>query len=195
VTVRSLSVSSKEWLAQTMDHSCTKSIVAVILAVSCAVAAQQCPAQEARFELGQRVKVVANGGDYLGKARPGEFWITLADEHGSLPVRIMAPDAAKGKPLPLVISLHGAGGSENMFFDAYGNGKIVDLCRKRGWLLVAPRLSFFGLGMPVDSIVAEIGQLYPVDKRQIFVVGHSMGAPRPSTSCNRLAIPLRLSLL
>ena len=33
----------------------TKTIVIVILAVSFAVAAQQCPGQEARFELGQRV--------------------------------------------------------------------------------------------------------------------------------------------
>ncbi len=135
------------------------------------------PAVRLLAEAEAALKVVASGGDYFGKARPGEFWITLADEHGTLPVRIMAPEAAaKGMPLPLVIALHGAGGSENMFFDAYGNGKIVELCRKRDWLLVALRLSFFGLGMPIDSIVAEIGRLYPVDKRLIFVVGHSMGA-------------------
>jgi hypothetical protein len=135
------------------------------------------PAARLLAESEAGLKVIASGGYYFGKARPGEFWITLADEHGILPVRIMAPEAvATGKPLPLVIALHGAGGSENMFFDAYGNGKIVDLCRKRGWLLVAPRLSFFGLGMSVDSIVAEIGRLYPVENRQILVVGHSMGA-------------------
>ena len=30
----------------------------------------------------------------------------------------MAPESVtKGRPLPLVITLHGAGGSENMFFD------------------------------------------------------------------------------
>lgn len=135
------------------------------------------PAARLLAETEAALKVVASGGEYFGKARPGEFWITLADEHGTLPVRIMAPETTtKGAPLPLVIALHGAGGSENMFFDAYGNGKIVELCRKRGWLLVAPRLSLFGLGIPVDSIVAEIGRLYVVDKRRIFVVGHSMGA-------------------
>jgi len=135
------------------------------------------PAARLLAESEAALKVVGNGGAYFGKARPGEFWITLADEHGTLPVRIMAPEAvATGKPLPLVIALHGAGGSENMFFDAYGNGKIVDLCRKRGWLLVAPRLSFFGLGMPVDHMIAKIGRLYPADNRQVFVVGHSMGA-------------------
>jgi pimeloyl-ACP methyl ester carboxylesterase len=138
------------------------------------------------------LKVVANGGGYFGKARPGEFWITLADEHGLLPVRIKAPEAAaKGKPLSLVIALHGAGGSENMFFDAYGNGKIVDLCRKRGWLLVAPRLSLFGLSMPVDSIVSEIERIYPVDKRQIFVAGHSMGAAQAINIMQRSGDPHR----
>jgi predicted esterase len=135
------------------------------------------PAARLLAESEAALKAVSAGDDYFGTARPGEFWITLANGESSLPVRLMAPEAVtKGKPLPLVIALHGAGGSENMFFDAYGHGKIVQLCRHRGWLLVAPRLSFFGLGMPVDRMIAEVGRLYPVDKRQVFVVGHSMGA-------------------
>jgi hypothetical protein len=68
------------------------------------------PAARLLAESEAALKVVGNGGDYFGKARPGEFWITLADEHGTLPVRIMAPEAvATGKPLPLVIALHGPG--------------------------------------------------------------------------------------
>jgi predicted esterase len=135
------------------------------------------PAARLLDEAEAAMKIVATGGDYFGKARPGEFWITLANDQSSLPVRLMAPESVtKGKPLPLVIALHGAGGSENMFFDAYGNGKIAELCRQRGWLLVAPRLSLFGPGMPVDRMIAEISQLYPVDKQQVFIVGHSMGA-------------------
>lgn len=118
------------------------------------------------------------GTDYF-RGRPGEFWITLADQGGPVPVRLLAPDVvADDSPLTLVIALHGAGGSENMFFDAYGAGKIVELCRQRGWILVAPRLSFFGLGMSADHLIAEIGRLYPIDGRQFFVVGHSMGAAR-----------------
>ena len=123
--------------------------------------------------------------DYLGR----RAWQLARADYGPR-------GAAKGKPLPLVIALHGAGGSENMFFDAYGNGKIVDLCRKRGWLLVAPRLSFFGLGMPVDSIdcrdraALSRGQTANLRRRPLDGRGR-----RPSTSCNRLAIPLRLSLL
>ncbi len=115
--------------------------------------------------------------DHFWHRRPGEFWVTLAGPGGRTHARVFAPEAvAKGEPLPLVLALHGAGGSENMFFDAYGAGKIVDLCRQRGWLLVAPRLGFLGLGMSADRLLAEIARLYPVDGRRVFVVGHSMGA-------------------
>ena len=76
-----------------------------------------------------------------------------------------------------------------MFFDAYGNGKIVRLCRQRGWLLVAPRLSFLGLGMPVDHMIAEISNLYAVDRQRILVVGHSMVLPRRSAQCKRRVSP------
>ena len=149
------------------------------------------PAARLLAEAEAALKTVSAGGDYFGKGRPGEFWITLADAQSSLPVRLMAPEAvAKDKPLPLVIALHGAGGSENMFFDTYGNGKIVQLCHKRDWLLVAPRLSFFGLGMSVHHLIDEIGRLYPVDKRQVFVVGHSMGAMQAINIMQQAGDPL-----
>ena len=149
------------------------------------------PAARLLAEAEAALKTVSNGGEYFGKARPDEFWITLANDQSSLPVRLMAPEAVtKGKPLPLVIALHGAGGSENMFFDAYGNGKIAQLCQQRGWLLVAPRLSFFGMGMPVDRMIAEISRLYPVDRRQVFVVGHSMGAMQAINLAQQTGEPL-----
>ena len=34
--------------------------------------------------------------------------------------------------MPVVVALHGAGGSENLFFEGYGAGHIVTECRKRG---------------------------------------------------------------
>jgi predicted peptidase len=86
-------------------------------------------------------------------------------------VRFLAPDqVADGKPAPLVIALHGAGGSENMFFDGYGHGDIVERCRRRGWLLVSTRY-----GIP-DGLIDAVDALYPVDRKRIFVVGHSLGA-------------------
>ena len=148
------------------------------------------PAAHLLAETEDALKAESAGTAYFGGAKPGEFWLTLADSKSSVPVRLMAPHAvAKGKPLPLVIAFHGAGGSENMFFDAYGNGKIVRLCRQRGWLLVAPRLSFLGLGMPVDHMIAEISNLYAVDRQRILVVGHSMVLPRRSAQCKRRVSP------
>jgi len=64
-----------------------------------------------------------------------------------------------------------------MFFDAYGAGKIVRLCEERGWLLLAPRLSpLTGTGLDLPGLIAAVDVLHPVDRRQVFVVGHSMGA-------------------
>ena len=91
--------------------------------------------------------------------------------------RLPAPDAIKEKqPLPLVIAMHGLGGSENMFFEAYGSGLITKLCRERGWLLVSPR-GFLGAGHSIATMIDEVNKLYPVDKSKVFVVGHSIGAP------------------
>jgi len=76
--------------------------------------------------------------------------------------------------------MHGAGGTENMFFDAYGHGAIVRECKKRGWILVAPRAEFFG-SAPIAGIVDELATRYPVDRKRVFLVGHSMGAAQAVT--------------
>ena len=67
------------------------------------------------------------------------------------------------------------GGSENMFFESYGHGAIIERCRERGWLLVAPRGGAF-VGAPVADVVDELAKLYPVDRGRVMLVGHSMGA-------------------
>jgi predicted peptidase len=91
-------------------------------------------------------------------------------------VRVFVPaDTKLDKPVPLVIALHGAGGSENMFFDTYGAGAVVKLCAERGWLLVAPRLALIG-APPLDAIVDALAERYPVDRSRLLVVGHSLGA-------------------
>ncbi len=106
--------------------------------------------------------------------RPGQFWLTLGS---GAPVRVAVPPAAKdGKPLPVVVALHGAGGSENMFFDTYGHGAIVRGCAKRGWLLVATRAGLLGGAPPAAAVVDELAKRYPVDESRVYLVGHSMGA-------------------
>jgi len=112
-----------------------------------------------------------------GPTKPGQFWLTLpVGESSTAAVRLLVPeklDAAK--PVPLLIAMHGAGGSENLFFDGYGDGATVKLAREKGWLMVAPRAGFGG-APPVKEIVAELSKRYPIDAKRIYVVGHSMGA-------------------
>jgi pimeloyl-ACP methyl ester carboxylesterase len=122
--------------------------------------------------------------NFYGNKKVGQFWLTFTPGQGTLPVRMLAPAAAKaGKPLPLVIALHGAGGSENMFFETYGYGTIAKLCEQRGWLLVSPR----GTGMKperVAELIDALDKLYPVDSRRVFVVGHSMGGGQTAAAAN-----------
>jgi hypothetical protein len=71
----------------------------------------------------EALKDLSVGEAYFGRSRTGTYWLTLASQKSRVPVRLLAPETVvQGKPLPLVIAWHGAGGSENMFFDAYGNG-------------------------------------------------------------------------
>lgn len=134
------------------------------------------PAAHLLAEAQAAVAAIAAGKTYYGHEKTGQFWLTLATARGPAPIRLLAPAAVKqGKPLPLLIALHGAGGSENMFFDAYGRGAIVRLCEERGWLLVAPR-SGFGRAAPLPEIIDAVNRLYPVDAKRVFLIGHSMGA-------------------
>lgn len=126
------------------------------------------------------------GQRYYGAQRGGQYWLTLATTTGPAPIRLFVPDAAAmGRPLPLVIALHGAGGSENLFFDAYGHGEVVRQCEKRGWLLVATRATgFIGLP-PTTAIIDELATRYPVDPKRVYLIGHSMGAGHATALAQR----------
>lgn len=129
------------------------------------------------------VKLKEKGKDYFTHDRPGDHWVSVpTGEKGKTvtPCRLFVPEKLDPKkPVPLVVAMHGAGGSENMFFETYGAGHIVKLCKERGWLLVSPRAGLgFGLtaGPPVGEIIDELAKRYPVDAKKVFIVGHSMGS-------------------
>jgi predicted esterase len=112
---------------------------------------------------------------HYGDDRPGQFWLRVPVGRRQLPVRIQVPARPDGdrEPRPLVLALHGAGGSENLFFDGYGDGLIARLAAARGWYLVAPR------AMPAGSaaaLVEALAERFAIDRGQIHCVGHSMGA-------------------
>ena len=127
---------------------------------------------------------LAAGASPFSIDQPGDFRIWLRTPRATVASRVLVPPKPASNPLPVVVALHGAGGSENLFFDGYGAGKIVRLCRERGWLLVAPR-SGIGGNAPVDAIVDALAELFPVDRQRIFAVGHSMGAAQLMAHASR----------
>ena len=101
----------------------------------------------------------------------GEYLLDVPRGKSGVPVRVLVPKAA---PTVAVFALHGAGGSENIFFDAYGDGMIVRLCRERGWMLVAPKVA-----TPLDdlwTVVESIESAFNVKIQRRLIVGHSLGA-------------------
>lgn len=146
------------------------------------------PGERLLREAEELVTVAANApGPIRLWRRPGEYWVTLAGGKRTQRARLLVPkgpvrgvadwgstDAESARPL--VVALHGAGGSENMFFDAYGAGKIVRLCEERGWLLLTPGSSPMGGALELPELVSALRVHHPVDEQRVAVVGHSMGA-------------------
>lgn len=130
-------------------------------------------------------KLIASKGQSVGVLRElaagQDAWITLAREGRQAPVRARAPklpaaeNEATTKTLPVLFLFHGAGGSENMFFDAYGAGRAVDLGTQRGWLVVATRQTLSDK-MDCAALVDILSESFPVDRNRVFCMGHSMGA-------------------
>jgi predicted esterase len=129
------------------------------------------PAARLLADAESAVEALKAGKTYYGHMRAGQYWLTLVCAKESKNVRLQAPAAAKkGQPLPLVIALHGTGGSDNLYFDANGHGVTAELCEQRGWLLVSPN------GGPTNGLIDAVDKLYPVDRKRVFLLGHSLGA-------------------
>lgn len=71
----------------------------------------------------------------------------------------------------LVIALHGAGGSENLFFEGYGRGLAVTEAIKRKWAIIAPRSS----ATAVKDSLAWVKRIRGWTPKRVIVMGHSMG--------------------
>jgi pimeloyl-ACP methyl ester carboxylesterase len=134
------------------------------------------------------LKAIQAGQRYYTPGRAGQFWLSLVSGSTTDPVRVQIPaQAAKARALPLVVAMHGAGASENLFFDGYGGGLAARLCAERGWLLVTTRTSLVPLAKRPDvvRVVAALAKVYPVDTKKVFLVGHSMGAGQSVTAAVR----------
>ena len=121
-------------------------------------------------------------GDYYTYRRAGVFWLTIPTGKTPTVIRLSIPPTKKDGPkesFPVLVALHGMGGSENLFFDGYGDGIFPRLAAERKWVVVAPRVTGLLGGGPAPDVPAILDQLarrYPIDEKRVYVVGHSMGA-------------------
>lgn len=111
-------------------------------------------------------------------AHVGDVWRSYRGANGTVvPMRVIAPARAKSGPVGVLIALHGAGGDENMFADAYGRGVAARLARENDLLFVSPATTpFMTSAVQFDSLMAVLGRDYRVDAGRVYVMGHSMGA-------------------
>lgn len=70
----------------------------------------------------------------------------------------------------VVIALHGAGGSENLFVEGYGRGLAVRLARERGWIFLSPTATPRAVDDALDWLAS-----FEIRPGALFVMGHSMG--------------------
>jgi predicted esterase len=152
-------------------------------------------------EIAKAEAIVAQsrGGKDPFKGRTGDFerHYLLQGANEIMPYRVYVPKGyAATAPTPLVIALHGLGGSEDGFFDNYDK-LPPQLAEKHGFLMAAPlgfrRDGFYGSqimnagdvaarrrGEYSEKDVLEVLRLmkatYNVDESRVYLMGHSMGA-------------------
>lgn len=119
---------------------------------------------------------------------PGWKWMQLGRGRSTQVVRMEVPSVDpidSSIKLPVLIALHGAGGSENMFFQTYGAGRLIELARERSWIVVSPRQTMVGFNLDVPDMVQALSEFLPVDTNRVMIVGHSMGAAQAMAQVSR----------
>lgn len=109
--------------------------------------------------------------------------------HRGTAIRAAIPKGLSG-PSTVVVALHGAGGSENLFFESYGRGRAVQEALKRGWVLLSPRAGSTAIRDSLDWLREVRG----VTASRLFVMGHSMGGALALGSGNIEPRPRALAL-
>jgi predicted esterase len=116
-----------------------------------------------------------------------------------MPYRVYIPNGYRpGKPMPLVVALHGLGATEDSFFDQSYGRALPRLAEERGYIVVAP-LGYrvdgaYGVFLPgaasdpagvrarslseqdVVEVVQRVRAQYTINAARMFLMGHSMGA-------------------
>ncbi|MFM7058536.1 MAG: hypothetical protein ACKO2P_16605 [Planctomycetota bacterium] len=163
-------------LRQSVVHATIKTTVATVAAL------QQGRLQETdypifdRLALAEKLMAESQPSDLLLEhSRSRDLWLTLANGSKAVPTRIRSPRESTG-PLPVLFVFHGAGGSENMFFETYGAGRTIREAVNRGWLVVSPGQGLLGLALDVPDMLSALEPWFPIDRTRVMLLGHSMGA-------------------
>jgi polyhydroxybutyrate depolymerase len=120
----------------------------------------------------------------------------------------LPPDHGATRPAPLVLALHGGGGTARAFDSALGTGMLAEADR-RGWLVAFPdgvangwndgrtpsskrdieRSGVDDVGF-IAALIAELDARYGIDRKRIYATGISNGG----FMCQRLAVELGAEL-
>jgi predicted esterase len=117
-------------------------------------------------------------------ARRGDFrkaYLSKVD-NTLQPFRVFVPSSYDGtKAYPLVIALHGMGGDENSYFEAYGKGAFTSEAEKHGYIVACPKgrkpASMYtgDAERDVMDVLADMMRAYRIDPDRVYMTGHSMG--------------------
>jgi poly(3-hydroxybutyrate) depolymerase len=140
--------------------------------------------------LAEQTFTAAQGGKDPFAGRTGDFkrHYMLKDAGEIMPYRLYIPPSYDGaRPYPMVLALHGLGGTEDSMFGP--NYRALPEAEKRGYILVAP------LGYRIDGgygradnrrshlseedtmqVLRLVREHYKIDDDRIYLLGHSMGA-------------------
>lgn len=112
-----------------------------------------------------------------GKATVADLEQVPLAREGNTYLRAMIPVGARksargGGSVVAVIAFHGAGGSENTYFEGCGRGLAVLEASRREWVFVAPRAS----PTAYEDTIRWLTGTCRFKLSKVFVLGHSMGA-------------------
>jgi len=117
-------------------------------------------------------------------SRRGEFKKAYRSKVDSTlqPYQVFVPTAYdKSKMFPLVIALHGMGGDENSYFQAYAQGAFKTEAEKHGYIVACPKgrkpasMYIGDAEKDVMDVIAEMRRDYNIDPDRVYLTGHSMG--------------------
>ena len=137
-----------------------------------------------------------NGQDpFAGRRGDFERHYLLEAAGEIMPYRVFVPKTYQpSRAVPLVVALHGLGGTEDGWMDSYQQ-QLPALAEKYGYIAVSPlgyRVDgFYGYTygndpasrrkqefseLDVMQVVARMKQHYNIDSARVYLMGHSMGA-------------------